>query len=96
MIELALNSFGFWITVCVVSLINALLYIGEKSKYEAHENQWLYTLIKSHGVIIPPKAEVKRVKYEAYARKQAKKCERISVISILISFFAMFGSFVTY
>ena len=96
MIELALNSFGFWITVLVVSLINSIAYRGAKETSEAKAYQWLHTLIKSYGVIIPPKAEVERKKLVDHAVSEAKKYNRISVISALVSFVAMFGALVTY
>ena len=96
MIELALNSFGFWIFVLVVSMMNALVYRGAKEKSEAEAYQWLYTLIKSYDVIIPPKAEIERKKLEAHAISEAKRYDRISWISGLVSTIAMFGAFITY
>ena len=96
MIELALNSFGFWLTISIISLMNALVYYGEKQKSQEQAYPWLYTLIKSHGVIIPPKAEEERKRLQNHAINEIGRNDKMLMINLFICFISFIGSFVTY
>ena len=96
MIELALNSFGFWLTISIISLMNALVYYGEKQKSQEQAYPWLYTLIKSHGVIIPPKAEEERKRLQNHAINEIGRNDKIMMISVLICIISFIGFLVTY
>ena len=95
MFELALNSFGFWLTISIISLMNALVYYGEKQKSQEQAYPWLYTLIKSHGVIIPPKAEEERKRLQDHAINEIGRNDKIMMISVLVCIISFIGFLVT-
>ena len=95
MFELALNSSNFWLTISIISLLNTLVYNGAKQKSQEQAYQWLHTLIKSHGVIIPPKAEEERKRLQDHAINEIGRNDKIMMISVLVCIISFIGFLVT-
>lgn len=96
MFELALNSFGLWLTIAVVTLANAINYNGAKQRSQEQAYQWFYTLIKAHSVVIPPEVEEEHKKLQDHAINEIGRNDKMLMINLFICFIAIIGCFITY